>query len=225
MAAPPRPRSISCSSAASARTGTASTRPRLGIGTPAARSNCRSIPAARRKPLRLGPDLAAGERPQVVVPPQPGKPPKASATGRCVGARSRRDFEFKLRPGAERLEPALSALPGGYATPKSKKFAGFSTGRVYPVPIDCPAQFYRQRPGGRARELEVWSNAAVVHARILAARWGDTLCIWRRLRARRRGLGRTDARAGRLPATCGNRWYGQLHCGRRHAHHIRRHWQ
>ena len=65
----PRARSTICSAPAKPRAGTASTRPSSGTGTRARRSSLAvSGDGQVRQTHRLGSDIAAGERPQLVVP-------------------------------------------------------------------------------------------------------------------------------------------------------------
>ena len=80
---------------ASARTGTASTRPRSGITTRATRCNCRSSADGRSvTTLELGTDLAAGQRPQAIVPPGAWQAARSLGAWTLVGCTVSPGFEF-----------------------------------------------------------------------------------------------------------------------------------
>ena len=93
--APHRRRSISCWRPAKSRTGIASMPPRSGTGTPAHRWRCPSRrPTAIATDIRLGADLAAGERPQGVVPPGYWQSASSLGAWTLVGCTVAPGFEF-----------------------------------------------------------------------------------------------------------------------------------
>ena len=64
--------------------------------------------------MTLGPDLAAGERPQAVVPAGHWQAAKASATGRWSAARSRRDLISRASSWRRRTGSPARLLPGDH---------------------------------------------------------------------------------------------------------------
>ena len=107
--APHRRRSISCSRPARSRAGIASMPPRSGTGMPARRWRCRSRrPTACAADIRLGADLAAGERPQGVVPPGYWQSAHSLGAWTLVGCTVAPGFVF------EKFELA----PEGFAPPR-----------------------------------------------------------------------------------------------------------
>ena len=104
----PERRSTSCSARASGRTGTGSTQPRSGITTRATRCNCRSASDGRSvTSLELGSDLAAGQRPQAIVPPGAWQAARSLGAWTLVGCTVSPGFEFagfELAPA--RWEPS-----------------------------------------------------------------------------------------------------------------------
>ena len=83
---------------------------------------------------RLGPDLASGERPQIVVPAVPGRRQQASAPGRSSAARSRPASSSPVsrwrRPGGSRRRAKRGRRHGQFQSrPAAREPAGRTPGR------------------------------------------------------------------------------------------------
>ena len=81
---------------------------------PALRSSCGSLDGSgsRSKPIRLGPDLAAGERPQAIVPAGAWQSAESLGDWTLVGCTVAPGFRFEgFRAGAARV----GAVAGGRA--------------------------------------------------------------------------------------------------------------
>ena len=106
-AGPPPPPSISCSPPARCRAGTGSTRQRPGTGTRAQPLALTIADAAGRREVWLGADLAAGERPQAVVPAGAWQQAESLGEWTLVGCTVAPGFQFAgFELAAPGFEPA-----------------------------------------------------------------------------------------------------------------------